>query len=178
MSMSRIMEEKIELPDGVEVKVEGKRVEVSGKKGALSREFDFPGLEIKIQGRVIIGTISSLRRRDKAALGVFKAHLMNMIKGVTEGFVYKLRTVYSHFPITVKVEGKRVTIHNFLGEKSPRVAEIVGDVSVEVNGDEIIVRGINKDDVGQTAFNIEQATSVKYRDRRIFQDGCYIVERS
>lgn len=176
--MSRILQEKIEVPEGVEVKVEGKRVEVRGKKGTLSREFDFPGLEIKIEGNVIAATISSLRRRDKAALGAFKAHVMNMIKGVTEGFVYKLRVVYSHFPITVKVEGKRVTIHNFLGERSPRVAEIVGDVSVEINGDEIIVKGINKEDVGQTAFNIEQATSVKYRDRRVFQDGCYIVERS
>ncbi|MBC7219093.1 MAG: 50S ribosomal protein L6 [Hadesarchaea archaeon] len=176
--MSRIVQEKIEVPDGVEVRVEGKRVEVSGKKGKLTREFDLPGLKIKADGRTIIGEISSLRRKDKAALGTFKAHIMNMVKGVTEGFVYKLRVVYSHFPITVKVEGKHVTIHNFLGERSPRVAEIVGDVAVEVNGDEIIVRGINKEDVGQTAFNIEQATYVRHRDRRIFQDGCYIVERS
>jgi large subunit ribosomal protein L6 len=172
------MQEKIEVPEGVEFKVEGKRVEISGKKGKLSREFDLPGLRIRAEGRFILAEIDSLRRRNKAALGTFKAHVMNMIKGVTEGFVYKLRTVYSHFPITVKVEGKRVTIHNFLGERSPRVADIVGDVMVEVNGDEILVKGIDKDAVGQTAFNIEQATSVKYRDRRIFQDGCYIVERS
>ncbi|MGC8816572.1 MAG: 50S ribosomal protein L6 [Candidatus Hadarchaeum sp.] len=176
--MSRIMQEKIEVPDGVEAKVEGKRVEVSGKKGKLSREFDLPGLGIKADGRVITLEIASPRRRNRAALGAVRAHLLNMIKGVTEGFVYKLRTVYSHFPITVKVEGKRVMIHNFLGERSPRVAEIVGDVAVEVKGDEIIVSGINKEEVGQTAFNIEQATSVKYRDRRIFQDGCYIAERS
>jgi len=178
VNMSRITQEKIEVPEGVEVKVEGKTVEVSGKKGKLSRKLDLPNLRIKADGRNIRLEIVSLRRRDKAALGTVKAHILNMIKGVSDGFVYKLRTVYSHFPITVKVEGKRVTINNFLGERSPRVADIVGDVTVEVSGDDIFVKGINKDDVGQTAYNIEQATSVKYRDRRIFQDGCYIVERS
>ncbi|MGQ9788310.1 MAG: 50S ribosomal protein L6 [Candidatus Hadarchaeaceae archaeon] len=176
--MPRIMQEKIGLLDGVEVRIDGKRVEVSGKKGKLTRDFDLPGLNMRVEGSTIIGEVYSLHRKDKAALGTFKSHMLNMIKGVTEGFVYKLRVVYSHFPITVKVEGKRVTIHNFLGERSPRVAEIVGDVTVEVNGDEIIVRGIDKEAVGQTAFNIEQATYLRYRDRRVFQDGCYIFERS
>jgi large subunit ribosomal protein L6 len=50
-------------------------------------------------------------------------------------------------------------------------------VSVEVNGDEIIVQGVDKDEVGQSAFNIEQATFIRHRDPRVFQDGCYILER-
>jgi large subunit ribosomal protein L6 len=86
--------------------------------------------------------------------------------------------VYSHVPVTVKVEGKRVLIQNFLGERSPRVAKIIGDTAVEVSGDEITVSGIDKEAVGQTARNIEQATSIKYRDLRVFQDGCYITERA
>jgi large subunit ribosomal protein L6 len=169
--------EEFEVPEGVELKLTGRTVEVSGPKGKLTRTFDLPRITLKAEGRKISIESESARRKDKAAVSTIKAHIQNMCKGVTQGFTYKLRVVYSHFPITVKVEGKRVLIHNFLGERSPRVAKIVGDTTVEVSGDEITVRGINKEDVGQTAFNIEQATSVKYRDLRIFQDGCYITEK-
>jgi large subunit ribosomal protein L6 len=174
--MSPAIMEEIEVPEGVELKLSGKTVEVSGAKGKLSRKFDVPGLELKTEGEKILIETSSSRRKRRAAVGMILAHLTNMLKGVTEGFTYKLRVVYSHFPITVKVEDKRVLIQNFLGERAPRVAKIVGDVKVEVRGDEIVVEGIDRDEVGQTAFNIEQATFVRFRDLRVFQDGCYIVE--
>lgn len=169
--------EEFEAPEGVELKLTGKTVEVSGPKGRLTKTFDIPNVSLKVEGRKISIESKSMRRKEKAAVSAIKAHVQNMCKGVTEGFTYKLRVVYSHFPITVKVEGKRVLIHNFLGERSPRAAKIVGDTKVEVRGEEIIVSGANKDDVGQTALNIEQATAVKYRDLRTFQDGCYITEK-
>ncbi|MEM2874937.1 MAG: 50S ribosomal protein L6 [Candidatus Hadarchaeales archaeon] len=171
------MREEIEIPEGVRVTLNGGAVEVTGKKGTLRREFGFSSVRISVEGnRIIIGSESG-KRRDKAALGTVKAHIRNMMKGVTEGFVYRLKVVYSHFPITVKVEGKKVLIHNFLGERAPRVAEIMGEAEVEVKGDEILVKGINKEDVAQTALRIEQATAVRGRDRRVFQDGCYIYQR-
>ncbi|RLG57433.1 MAG: 50S ribosomal protein L6 [Hadesarchaea archaeon] len=175
--MKPVIKEELEVPEGVELKVSGRTVEVSGPKGKLTRTFDFQRVSIKVEGKKVLISSDSTRRRDKAAVMTVRSHLRNMFKGVTEGFTYKLKVVYSHFPITVKVDGKRVLIQNFIGERAPRVAKIVGDVSVEVHGDEILVKGINKDDVGQTAFNIEQATQVKYRDLRVFQDGCYITER-
>lgn len=170
------IKEKIEAPKGVELKVNGRSVEVSGPKGKLSKTFRFPGVNIALEGKELAVETSARRRRDKAAVGTILAHMRNMFKGVTAGFNYKMRVVYSHFPITVKVEGKRVSVNNFLGERNPRLSDIVGDVKVEVNGDEVIVSGINKDDVGQTAVNIERSTRVTHKDRRIFQDGCYIVE--
>jgi large subunit ribosomal protein L6 len=100
-----------------------------------------------------------------------------MIKGVTNGFTYKLAIVYSHFPISVSVKKGFIEIYNFTGEKNPRIAKIVGNTSVEVKGKEIIVSGVNKEEVGQTAANIEQAARVKGRDIRIFQDGIYITEK-
>ncbi len=172
-----IMEE-VEVPEGVELKLSGKAVEVSGPKGKLARKFDVPEIELKTEGKKILIETPSSRRKRRAAVGMIRAHLANMFKGVTEGFTYKLRVVYSHFPITVKIEEKRVLIQNFLGERAPRAAKIVGDVSVEVKGDEIIVQGIDRDEVGQTAFNIEQVTFVRHRDPRVFQDGCYIVEKA
>ena len=170
--------EEVEVPKGVEFKLSGKTIEVSGSKGKLARKFDVPGIELKMEGKKILIETSSPRRKLRAAVGMVRARLLNMFEGVTAGFIYKLRVVYSHFPITVKVQGKRVLIQNFLGERAPRVARIVGDVNVEVKGDEIIVQGIDKDEVGQTAFNIEQATFIRRRDSRVFQDGCYIVEKA
>lgn len=172
------IKEEVSVPKGVELRLEGKTVEVSGPKGKLSRKFDMPGIKLRADGQSIFIEASSTRRRHKAAVGMIRAHLQNMFKGVTEGFTYKLRVVYSHFPLTMKIENKRVLIHNFLGERAPRVAKIVGNARVNLKGEEIIVEGIDKDEVGQTAFNIEQATLIKYRDPRVFQDGCYIVEKA
>jgi large subunit ribosomal protein L6 len=172
-----LLKETIDLPEGIEVRLEGDSVEVSGERGKLRRRFDFPKVTLRAEGRKIIVEAESNKRRDKAALGTVKAHLRNMFKGVKEGFTYKLRVVYSHFPIKVEVGEGRVLIHNFLGEKYPRVAKIVGGTQVRVDGDEILVSGINKEEVGQTAINIERATAVRYRDRRVFQDGCYLVEK-
>jgi large subunit ribosomal protein L6 len=100
-----------------------------------------------------------------------------MITGVRKGFTYKLKIVFSHFPISVKVQGKTVLIENFTGERNPRKAKIVGNANVKVSGDDIIVQGINLEDVSQTAANIEQATKVKRKDPRIFLDGIYLYER-
>ena len=168
---------EVEVPEGVEFKLVGKTIELSGPKGKLERKFDLPGVELGVSGRTISISTHSSRREFRAAVGTIRSHLLNALKGVAEGFAFKLRVVYSHFPITVKVEGKRVLIHNFLGERTPRMAEIVGNASVQVRGDEIVVEGIDKEEVGQTALNIEQATAIKRRDLRVFQDGCYIVEK-
>jgi large subunit ribosomal protein L6 len=100
-----------------------------------------------------------------------------MIKGVTQGYECKMKTVFSHFPIKTSVEGKQLIIQNFLGERFARRAEILENVKVEINGENIILTATDKEKVGQTAANIERATKVKNRDIRVFQDGIYIVKR-
>jgi large subunit ribosomal protein L6 len=85
--------------------------------------------------------------------------------------------IYAHFPVTVKVQGKKVVVENFYGERSPRVAEIVGDTKAEVQGEDIVLNGVSIQDVGQTAANLEQATMVKRKDQRVFLDGVYVYER-
>jgi large subunit ribosomal protein L6 len=177
MAISKRAQAKVEVPSGVDLKLVGKTVEVSGPKGKLSRTFDITGINLRQEEASVVIEATLPRRRQRAAVNAIKSHLLNMIKGVTEGFTYKLRVVYAHFPITVKVEGKRVLISNFLGERSPRIARIAGNTEVEVKGDEIIVRGMNKEEVGQTALNIERATYIKRRDPRVFQDGCFIVSK-
>ncbi len=107
----------------------------------------------------------------------FASHIRNLIHGVTEGFTYTLRLVYAHFPVKVSVRGDRVVIENFLGERHPRTAVIRGATKVDVRGDTLTVTGPSLEDVGQTAANIEQATRIKNKDPRVFQDGIYIVSK-
>lgn len=172
------IKEEIKIPDGVDISVENKTVQVKGEKGVLSKTLSHPRITIQVKEKIIkISCTNNPNRKEKALIGTFKAHIKNMIKGVTEGFEYRMKTVFSHFPIKTNVEGNEFVIQNFLGERSPRRAKILEDVNVDVEGDNITVSGIDKEKVGQTAANIERATRVKYRDIRVFQDGVYIISK-
>jgi large subunit ribosomal protein L6 len=167
------VKEKITLPEGVNATLDNEIITIKGEKGELSRTFSHPKISIKINGNIIEITSKDVRRKEKALIGTFVAHIKNMIKGVTEGFEYKMKTVFSHFPIKTTVEGNDFIIQNFLGERAPRHAKILEGVTVEAKGEDITVKGIDKEKVGQTVANIERATIVKYRDTRVFQDGVY-----
>jgi large subunit ribosomal protein L6 len=101
-----------------------------------------------------------------------------MITGVKKGFTYKLKIVFSHFPISVKLKDKTILIENFTGERTPRKAKIIGNVQVKIQSEDVIIQGINLEEVSQTAANIEQATKVRRKDPRIFLDGLYVYERA
>ena len=76
------------------------------------------------------------------------------------------------------VKGNEFVVNNYFGERVPRRADILDGVKVEVkNKVEVVVSGIDKEKVGQTSANIERCTTVKNRDRRVFQDGIYLLEK-
>jgi large subunit ribosomal protein L6 len=101
-----------------------------------------------------------------------------MITGVRKGFTYKLKIVFSHFPISVKTKEKTILIENFTGERNPRKARIIGNAQVKIQGDDVVVQGINLEEVSQTAANIEQATRIRRKDPRVFLDGVYVYEKA
>lgn len=174
------MEEKeVPVPEGVEVRLDGKVVEVKGDMGTLREDFSHAPVELRLEGDRILVSAAWPRKRQRALVNTVASLIRNMMTGVTEGFTYKLKIVYAHFPVSIKVDKarKRVVIENFMGEKAPRTARIAGDAEVEVSGDEITVRGIRLQDVSQTAANIEQATKVKRKDLRVFLDGIYVYEK-
>ena len=178
MENKTIVKEEIKIPEDVQVTIEGKIVHIKGPKGTLSKILSHPKILFKLQGNVVQITCSqSPRRREKALMGTFKAHIRNMIKGVNKRYECKMKTVFSHFPIKTSVEGNHLVIQNFLGERFPRRAEILENVKVDIKGETIILTATDKEKVGQTAANIERATKVKNRDIRVFQDGIYIVSR-
>ena len=171
-----VLREELPIPEGIDVTVDEK-VTVKGSKGQLSRKFKYSNVVIKTDDDNVILESHFPKKRDKAMLGTIKSHINNMIIGLTDGFTYNMKIVYAHFPMTVKAAGDKVVIENFLGERYPRTAKIVGSAKVQIKGDEVIVTGINKEDVGQTMANLEQATKIKGRDPRVFQDGIYFISR-
>jgi len=171
------VEKTVEVPEGVDVKIDGRAVTISGEKGTLTRDFSHAPLSIQKEEKLIKIRTDWPRKKEAATVATISSHIQNMITGVTKGFTYKLKIVFSHFPISVKVEQKKVLIENFTGERSPRTAKIVGDTEVSVKSDDVIVQGINLEDVSQTAANIEQGTKVKRKDPRVFLDGIYVYER-
>lgn len=151
---------------------------IKGSKGTLTRNFNNKkAITISVEGDNVVVAARFPKKKEKAMLGTIRSHINNMIIGLTDGFSYKMKIVYAHFPMTVKKTGDKVTIENFLGERHPRSAKIVGDADVKIKGDEVVVSGINKEHVGQTMANMEQATKIKGRDPRVFQDGIYLVSK-
>jgi large subunit ribosomal protein L6 len=151
---------------------------VKGPKGTLVRDFSFAPISIELNGKNICIRAEWPRKREASLVGTLRSHVQNMITGVRKGFTYKVKIVFSHFPISVKLKGNTVLIENFTGERNPRKAKIIGDVQVKIQSEDIFIQGINLEEVSQTAANIEQATKVKRKDPRIFLDGLYVYERS
>jgi large subunit ribosomal protein L6 len=176
MAQAVVLREEIHIPEEIEVKIDDE-VMVKGSKGKLSRKFKYSHVTIKKEDDKVLLETHFPNKKDKAMLGTIKSHISNMIIGLTYGFTYRMKIVYAHFPMNVKATEDKVTIENFLGERHPRTAKILGDTQVQIKGDEVYITGINKEDVGQTMANIEQATKIKGRDPRVFQDGIYFIGR-
>jgi len=167
-----------EIPDGVTVSMDGTRVVVAGPKGTLTREMRFPGIAIEIADSIVTVSTGVTRKRVVAMVGTLASHIRNMCRGVSDGYEYRMKVVFSHFPIQLKLQGTTLVIDNFLGEKQSRFARIEPGVVAQVGNDAVTLSGIDKEKVGNSAANIEHATRIRNRDPRVFQDGIYIVERA
>jgi large subunit ribosomal protein L6 len=178
MTIAGHIEEKVEVPKEVKVTMDGAKISMKGPFGHVTKEFVHPIVKVKMDSGHFVVECSMPKSREKAVVGTFAAHLRNMIGGVTHGYEYDMRIVYSHFPIKAAVKGNKFIIENFLGEKAARSANILGDVKVAVKGNEVTATGADLEAVSQTAANIERATKIKGFDPRVFQDGIYIVEKA
>lgn len=170
--------DRIKIPDGVHVTLTGRTLKIKGPKGELSRTLKPSRVEVKVEGGEIVIRCDLPRRAEKAEVGTFSSHLRNMVFGVQNGYEYRLKTVFAHFPIKTTVKGAELLIENFLGERSARRATILPGVKVDVKGDQVTVTGTDLEKVSQTAANIETATKIRNRDIRVFQDGIYITQKA
>jgi len=176
--MKNDLTREIELKSGVTAHLEGNLLRIKGKKGEISRVFLHPKIKISVESSKIVLFAPKSTKREKTMVGSFESHIQNMVQGVQEPYVYKLRICSGHFPMSVSVAGNELIIKNFLGEAVPRKVEIIKGAEVKVVGEEIVVSSADIEVAGQTAAKIESACRITNRDRRIFQDGCYITQKA
>ncbi len=171
----------IEVPNGVTSSIEKNIVFVKGAKGEIKKKFENPRIEMKINNQKFEMKCNSKKTNlnDKMMINTFAAHFQNMLKGVLEGYHARVKVLSGHFPITVSLDGgNTITVKNFLGEKVPRKVTMMPGVKVVISGDIINIEGADRDAVAQSAAKIENLTRITNKDRRIFQDGCYIIEKA
>jgi len=174
----------IDIPDGVKISLEARKINISGVKGTLKKKFTHSLFEGKLnkKSRNLKIRIWLGNKKQISRLNTITSHILNMIFGVTYGYQYNMKMVYAHFPInlTTILEGKGVEIRNFLGERRVRrvlMAQGVVCKKIETEKDEIAVSGLDINLVSLSASLIQQSCLIKNKDIRKFLDGVYVVKK-
>jgi large subunit ribosomal protein L6 len=171
------IEEKIEIPEEIELQLKDKSVKVTGPKGEILKDFSHTKIGFKKSNKKLELSMEYPKKKEAALVKTIASHINNMIRGVIEGYTYKMKVVYSHFPITVKVVDNKLQIENFIGERAMRYAPIEKNINITIKGDDVIIEGSDIQSVSQTAANIQQATKIKDKDPRVFMDGIYVYQK-
>lgn len=175
--MAKIFEKSIEILDNVKVRIENDVVIIEGPNGKNERFFNYPRLKLNVEENKVFFRCDEFRKKDKMMFGTIRSHIRNMMTGVVEPYVYILKVCSSHFPMNVDFKNHVFSVKNFLGEKTPRTIKLDDDVDVKIDGEMIEIKSINKEKAGTNAAKIENLMRAPNLDRRIFQDGIYIVNK-
>ena len=178
------IEQEVEVPEDVKLTIDGKIVTAEGPKGKLIKNFShFKDTAIEHQGSIVKFTAHFLNKRKKAKYLSFVGLFQNMLKGVTEGYTYKSKIVFSHFPITVEPDNKKrqIVIKNLYGGRKLLVVPIVGkETEVKVDGEDVVTEGIDKQAVGQTVANMQEVCRLRgkrKKDPEVFMDGIWVYSK-
>ncbi|MCE9653338.1 MAG: 50S ribosomal protein L6 [Nitrosarchaeum sp.] len=169
--------ETLEIPKGVTVTLKKHMLHFQGPLGKTYKNFRNIPVNIEIKEGQVILTSQGYRKRDYSILHTARSIIRNICEGLITGYTIKMKVVFAHFPITVKVQDKTVLIENFQGERSARVTRIMGNTKVIPKGEDVILTGEVWNDITQTAANIELRSKVKDKDHRVFLDGVYVYEK-
>ncbi len=170
-------QEIIEIPEGINVTIKKHMMQFQGPLGKTYKSFRKIPVNIEVNDGKITLKAQGKRKRDYSILHTARSLVRNICEGLTEGYTIKMKVVYAHFPVTVKVQDKTISIENFQGERAPRITYIVGNTKVIPKGEDVILTGEVWTDITQTAANIELKTKVKNKDHRVFLDGIYVYEK-
>ncbi len=170
-------QEIIEIPEGINVTMKKHMMQFQGPLGKTYKSFRKIPVNIEVNDGKITLKAQGKRKRDYSILHTARSLVRNICEGLTEGYTIKMKVVYAHFPVTVKVQDKTISIENFQGERAPRITYIVGNTKVIPKGEDVILTGEVWTDITQTAANIELKTKVKNKDHRVFLDGIYVYEK-
>lgn len=169
---------ELEIPSGVTLAVNGSDVTVKGKLGSTVKRTNAKFVSVSISGsKVTISEVKNKKLSKKSALAAkaFSSVLTDTIKGVQDGIEVKMKVLFAHFPTSIEVRDGAIYLKNLFGEKVPRKIEIVGSTKVEVKGQDVTIKGLDKYEVGQTIANIRRGCYARGYDTRVFQDGLYVA---
>lgn len=173
--------EELDIPKNVEVALEGgHHIRVKGPNGDITKDFShIRGIKVSIQDNKIIFSTNFPKSGTLALVKTILSIVNNLISGVQTNYKYVSKICYSHFPCSVRVDEKKnmIYVENFLGERAPRKAKYPDNVKVEVDGDDVIISGPDKELLGQTAANIKRTCRIRKKDPRVFQDGVYLYKK-
>jgi len=168
---------EVKIPENVKVSFKSNMLRVEGPLGKTYKNFKKIPVDIQINDNMVSLKAQGTRNANYAIMNTARSIIKNILEGVIEGYTIKMKIVFSHFPINVKVDGKKVLIENFQGERAARVTKIWGQTKVVPKGDDVIITGHVLTDVSQTAAEIENGSRVKNKDHRVFLDGIYKFEK-
>jgi large subunit ribosomal protein L6 len=170
--LSRIGKKPVVVPDGVEIKIEKNNIFVKGKLGELNQEYDGKAVKIdREEDNVIIRPLST-SKEVRSKYGLYRSLLNNMVLGVSEGFSKTLKIVGVGYRTSIKGSDLEMLV----GYSNPVVFKKPEGITFEVpDNTTIIVSGINKQIVGETAANIRKirppepykGKGIKYADEVI-----------
>lgn len=169
--MSRIGKKPIEIPAGVEVKIEGSKVTVKGPKGTLANEFS-PAISITQEGNEIIVTRPSDEAEHRSLHGLTRTLVANMVTGVTEGYTKQLEV--NGVGYRASKQGKDLVLN--LGFSHLVIMPEIEGISIEVpNPNLIVITGADKQKVGQFAAEVrEKRPPEPYKGKGVKYAGEYI----
>lgn len=173
----KMLEVVTEMPSGVTASHTHPVLTVKGKAGEVHRAFNNPRILVSVDGNKIV--LKSIRSTqvEKMHINTFAAHVANMIKGAQTPFKYELKVCSGHFPMTVAIKGTTFELKNFLGENTSRTVTLKPGAKVTIAGANITVESADIEIAGRVTSDLEQLTRIADKDRRVFQDGIYIVKK-
>ena len=172
--MSRIGRMPVEVPAGVEVKLNGHDMTVKGPKGTLNATFH-PNMTIAKDGNSIVVTRPDDQKLNRSLHGLTRALIANMVTGVSKGFEKNLEIVGVGF--RAQKQGKKLVLT--LGYSHPVEMEEPDGITIEVpSPDKIVVKGVDKQLVGEVAANIRgKRPPEPYKGKGIKYAGEIIIRK-
>lgn len=170
------VERKLPIPPGTNISVSDEEVKIEEGGKVIVRKFPSALIEIRVEGgevKIIAKNKSALSR---ATAGAFESHIKNAINGLKRPYIYKVKAVFSHFPISLKLNQGYLEVSNYLGGRGIYKYKVPLGADVKVEKDLVTISSIDKELAGTVAGAMERIVSAKGRDKRVFQDGLYIVD--
>jgi len=173
--MSRVGKMPIPLPQGVEVRIDGTHVTVKGPKGELSRDLD-PEMRIEQTDGQVIVTRPTEQVRHRAMHGLTRSLVANMVTGVSDGFTKTLELQGVGY--RAQMQGTDLVLA--IGYSHPVNVPPPAGIEFEVEGtSKIIVKGINREHVGQVAADVRKIRPPEpYKGKGIRYSGEYVRRKA